>query len=52
MAYLEIYLTLAVFFADFDLTLYDTDASSMEWLDHGVASNKSNVKVHATPLRE
>ncbi|KAL6232073.1 hypothetical protein BDW75DRAFT_243331 [Aspergillus navahoensis] len=52
LAYLEIYLTLAVFFADFDLSLYDTDASSMEWLDHGVASNKSNVKVHATPLRQ
>jgi len=51
LAYLEIYVTLAVFFADFDLSLYETDDSSMEWLDHGVAHNKKNVKVRARPLR-
>lgn len=49
LAYLEIYLTLAVFFADFDMELFKTDAKSMEWLDHGVASNRSNVKVWARP---
>ncbi|KAJ5654239.1 cytochrome P450 [Penicillium lividum] len=51
LAYMEIYMILATFFADFDLSLHETDAKSMEWLDHAVATNKSNVKVHATPLR-
>ncbi|KAJ5945624.1 cytochrome P450 [Penicillium verhagenii] len=51
LAYLEIYMILAIFFSDFDLSLYQTDADSMEWLDHGFAINKSNVTVHARPLR-
>ena len=42
-------MTLAVFFADFEMELYETDERSMEWLDHGVASNRSNVKVWARP---
>ena len=47
---MEIYMTLAVFFADFDMELFETDEKSMEWLDHGVASNASNVKVLAKPI--
>ena len=43
-------MTLAVFFGDFDMELYQTDEKSMEWLDHGIATNASNVKVLATPL--
>ena len=45
LAYLEMYLCLAIFFARFDLTLFETDEGSMEWLDHGVASNRFPVKV-------
>ncbi|KAJ5636385.1 cytochrome P450 [Penicillium longicatenatum] len=52
LAYMEIYIILATFFADFDLSLHQTDAKSMEWLDHAVAINKSHVTVHAKPLRE
>ena len=48
-AYKEIHMTLAVFFADFEMELFETDEKSMEWFDHGVASNASNVKVLATP---
>ncbi|KAJ5746283.1 cytochrome P450 [Penicillium odoratum] len=51
LAYMEIYMILATFFADFDLSLHETDAKSMEWLDHAVATNNSNVKVRASPLR-
>ena len=45
LAYLEMYLCLAIFFARFDMVLFETDVNSMEWLDHGVASNKLPVKV-------
>ena len=50
LAYMEIYMTLAVFVAGFDMELFGTDEKSMEWLDHGVASNASNVKVLAKPI--
>ena len=45
LAYLEMYLCLATFFGRFDMALFETDKESMEWLDHGVASNRSQVKV-------
>ena len=38
-------MTIATFFSRFDMELHETDASSMEWVDHGVASNRSYVKV-------
>ena len=44
---MEMYTVLATFFGHFDMQLYETDASSMEWADHGSACNKSNVKVIA-----
>ena len=47
---MEIYRALAVFFADFDMELFETDEKSMEWLDHGVAKNAANVKVLARPI--
>ena len=47
---MEIYMALAVFFAEFNMELFETDEKSMEWLDHGVASNASNVKVLAKPI--
>ena len=43
-------MTLAVFFAEFDMELFETDKKSMEWVDHGVATNASNVKVLAGPI--
>lgn len=46
---MEIPMTLAVFFADFDMGLPGTKEKTMEWLDHGVASNASN-KVLANPI--
>ena len=49
---MEMFLTLAVFFADFDMELFETDEKSMEWVDHGVAFNASNVKVLARPITE
>lgn len=45
LANLEMAACLAYFFARFDMELYDTDASSMEWVDHGTASNKKDVEV-------
>lgn len=48
---MEIYIILATFFADFEMSLHGTDAKSMEWRDYGVAKNKSNVTVNARPLR-
>ncbi|KAJ5713105.1 uncharacterized protein N7483_010286 [Penicillium malachiteum] len=51
LAYMEISIILATFFADFDLSLYKTDAKSMEWRDHGVARTRSNVRVNARPFR-
>lgn len=47
---MELHMNLAVFFAEFDMELFETDEKSMEWLDHGVASNASNVKVLAKPI--
>jgi len=43
-------LILATFFTRFSMELYETDASSMEWVDHGQARNRSYVKVMAKPL--
>ena len=43
-------MTLAVFIAGFDMELFETDEKSMDWLDHGVATNASNVKVLAKPI--
>lgn len=50
LSYLEMRICLATFFTRFDFELYETDESSMEWLDKGIAKNVSNVKVLATPL--
>ena len=47
MAYLEMYMILAILFSRFDIELHDTDASSMEWVDHGMATNRSDVKITA-----
>ena len=41
---------LATFLTRFDLELYETDWSSMEWLDKSLARNISNVKVLAKPV--
>lgn len=45
LANLEMAACLAYFFARFDMDLYDTDASSMEWVDQGTAGNKKDVEV-------
>lgn len=50
LAYLEMRICLATFLTQFDLELYETDRSSMEWLDKGIAKNASNVKVLAKPV--
>lgn len=45
LAYLEMYMCLSYYFSRFDMELFETDASSMELLDHLVASNKKLVEV-------
>ncbi|EGE01905.1 CND5p [Trichophyton equinum CBS 127.97] len=45
LAYQELILTLSYLFSRFDFELYDTDKSSMEWVDHAVAVNKKPVEV-------
>ncbi|MCJ1465275.1 hypothetical protein MMC07_003891 [Pseudocyphellaria aurata] len=45
LAYQELYLCLALFFSKFEMELFDTDASSVEWDDYGTARNRRPVKV-------
>ncbi|KAL3472381.1 cytochrome P450 [Aspergillus californicus] len=45
LAYQEIALTIFHMFGRFDLELYETDESSLEWVDHVVAVNREPVKV-------
>lgn len=50
LSYLEMRICLATFFSRFDLELYETDRSSMEWLEKALLKNASNVKVLAQPV--
>ena len=43
-------LILATYFSRFEMALYETDARSLEWVDHGQARNRACVKVLAKPL--
>lgn len=43
LAYMEMHMFSAVFLTNFDMELFETKEKSMEWLDHGVAMNVSNV---------
>lgn len=45
LAYLEMYASLAYFFSRFEMTLFETDASSILSADRVTAKNKSQVKV-------
>ncbi|KAH8789830.1 cytochrome P450, partial [Hyaloscypha finlandica] len=45
LAYLEMYLCLATFFARFDMELFETDEATMDWVDHGITCLKSTVNV-------
>ena len=47
---MEIYTCLANLFARFDFQLYETDETSMVWLDKGIATNHATVKVVAKLL--
>ncbi|MCJ1264415.1 hypothetical protein MMC22_004286 [Lobaria immixta] len=50
LVYLIGHLSLANFFGRLSMELFETDESSMEWLDRSQALNKSNVKVRVKPL--
>lgn len=50
LVYLIGHLSLANFFGRLSMELFETDESSMEWLDRSQAMNKSNVKVRVKPL--
>lgn len=50
LVYLEMALILATYFSRFEMALYETDARSLEWVDHGQARNRAYVKVLAKPL--
>ena len=50
LAYLEIQMILVVFLTNFDMELFETDEKSIKWLDHGIASNASDVKVLTKPI--
>lgn len=45
LANAEMYIILALLFSRFEMELYETDASSVEWVDRGNAFNRSTVKV-------
>ncbi|KAE8381111.1 cytochrome P450 [Aspergillus bertholletiae] len=48
LAYMEIYLCLALFFLRFDMELFETDETSIEWSDFVLAVNKKPVMVRIT----
>ncbi|KNG88804.1 hypothetical protein ANOM_002461 [Aspergillus nomiae NRRL 13137] len=48
LAYMEIYLCLAIFFLRFDMELFETDETSIEWSDFVLAVNRKPVKVRIT----
>ncbi|KAL3462276.1 cytochrome P450 [Aspergillus heterothallicus] len=45
LAYQELSMTIAHVFGRFDMELYETDVTSMEWVDNVVAVNREPVKV-------
>ncbi|KAF7852941.1 hypothetical protein EAF04_010818 [Stromatinia cepivora] len=45
IAYAQMYIILALLFSRFEMELFETDAESMEWVDHGNAVTRSSVKV-------
>lgn len=45
---MEIYLCLAIFFLRFDMELFETDETSIEWSDFVLAVNKKPVMVRIT----
>lgn len=50
LAYLEIQMILAIFLTNFDMELFEAYEKSIKWLDHGIASNASDVKVLDKPI--
>jgi hypothetical protein len=51
VAYLELYLCLANFFTHLDMSLYDTDEKTIEWLDFGSAILRNHVKVTVDSIK-
>lgn len=45
IAWMESYLTFANFFSNFDMSLYETDDTTVTWKDCGNAMIKSHIKV-------